>query len=86
MTQPLMITGRVTDPSGRPVTGAVVAITAAPQPVLDIAALTGKDGRFSISVPQLGDYRVSLRTDRVATEVEVRVGPNGAQIAVGLGA
>ena len=42
---------RILDPSGNPVDMAAVAITSSPVPLPDIAALSGPDGRVSMSVP-----------------------------------
>jgi hypothetical protein len=82
--QPLMITGIVTDPSGRPVPGAGVLLTEAPVPVPDIAALTGPDGRFSIIVPETGDYRVAVHAQRASADVAVTVTGGDSEIAVEL--
>jgi len=60
---PLVLSGIVTDPSGRPVANARVAVAAAPVEVADIAALTGEDGRFSFGVPVVGAYRVEAFAD-----------------------
>lgn len=73
MTDPVVVSGVVTDPTGRLVVGAVVAVAAAPVPVPDIAALTGGDGRFSIMVPGPGTYRLLVRGERSAREVSVVV-------------
>lgn len=80
----MRIDGTVTDPSGRPVAGAVVALTAAPAPVPDIAALTDGGGRFSLEVPVPGDYRVSIRGVESATEVTIAVGPHDTRAAIEL--
>jgi hypothetical protein len=78
----MIISGTVTDPSGRPVPGASVAITAAPAPVPDIAALTGADGRFSIVVPVAGAYRVAAHGERGSADVAVTVADAEVEIAV----
>lgn len=85
MAEPLMIAGIVTDQAGHPVTGAVVAIAAAPVPVPDIAAVTGEGGRFSIDVPVAGDYRLTVRAGDWWTEAEVAVGPGRETVRIRLG-
>lgn len=80
----MIINGLVADPSGRPVAGAVVLVADSPQPVPDIAALTGEDGRFSIVVPAPGDYRLVVRRDGDSVEVVAHVGPSGADLRIAL--
>ncbi|MFE5672605.1 carboxypeptidase-like regulatory domain-containing protein [Agromyces sp. NPDC056523] len=73
-----LITGRVTDDAGRPVAEAAVAIVAAPGPVPDIAALTGADGRFTMSVAEPGEYTVvATAPDQRTGAVTVLVGAEG---------
>ena len=59
----LVLSGIVTDPAGRPVANARVALAAAPVEFVDVAALTGEDGRFSFGVPVVGVYRVEAFAD-----------------------
>jgi hypothetical protein len=80
----MIIGGAVTDPSGRPVAGATVLIASAPVPVPDIAGLTGDDGRFSITVPVPGDYRLVVRSEVDLVEVTVHVAAGEVQVAVAL--
>lgn len=80
-----MITGIVVDPQGHPVAGAVVAVTAAPVPVPDIAAVTGQDGRFSIMVSATGSYRLLINAGPATTEHGVDVGPDRAEVTVEIG-
>lgn len=83
MTQP-MITGVVTDPSGRRLAGVVVVIAASPVPVPDIAALTGEDGRFSITVPVPGVYRLLVRGEQASSEIQVVAGEDETEHAIRL--
>jgi hypothetical protein len=56
---PSVISGTVIDARGQPVGGARVFIAEAPVPVPDIAALTGENGRFTLTAPAPGRYVVS---------------------------
>ena len=78
----MIISGTVTDPFGHPVPGASVAITAAPVPVPDIAALTGADGRYSITAPVAGAYRIAVHGERGTAEVAVTVAGAEVELAV----
>jgi hypothetical protein len=62
-----LITGVVEDTTGRPVSDASVYLTAGPEPYPDIAALSGADGSFTLSVRGEGAYTVQCRTpdDRI---------------------
>ena len=75
------ITGVVRDASGTPVPGAHVLFTEGPQPLPDIAALTDAEGRFSLSAPTTGVYRLTCRADPLSgppgtAEATVRVEPS----------
>jgi hypothetical protein len=70
----LILSGIVVDSTGRPVADARVALAAAPVEVPDIAALTGADGGFSISVPVTGVYRIVAVGDQGRAEETVDVG------------
>jgi hypothetical protein len=59
----LLIRGTVRDPSGRPVADARVWIGRAPSPVPDIAALSGPDGEFAMSVSGEGEYELHCTAD-----------------------
>lgn len=78
----MIISGVVTDPSGQPVAGAVVAVAAAPVPVPDIAGLTGEDGRFSVIVPAVGRYVLTVHGERGMTEIHVVVQDEAAEVNV----
>jgi protocatechuate 3,4-dioxygenase beta subunit len=60
---PRLISGLVTDREGHGVAGARVALSEAPTPVPDIAAITDSEGRFTLSVPGPGDYAVRAFAD-----------------------
>ena len=82
---PRVIVGVVLDTAGRPVADATVAVVAAPVPVADIAALTGPDGRFTIAVPEPGDYTLlATAPDSRSARVSVRVDVATAQAQVEL--
>lgn len=57
---PTLLTGRVVNRSGNPVGGAAVYIMEGPVPTPDIALLTSGDGRFSLSIPAPGRYRIGI--------------------------
>jgi protocatechuate 3,4-dioxygenase beta subunit len=61
-----LLSGTVHDPEGRPVAGARVLFTSAPAALPDIAALTGKDGAFTLSAPQPGPYELAVHADGFA--------------------
>ena len=67
MNQPsIIIEGEVRDPQGRPAAQARVALISGPVPLQDIAMLTGADGKFILSVPGAGVYKISVSTDNCA--------------------
>ncbi|MEW2513997.1 carboxypeptidase regulatory-like domain-containing protein [Streptomyces sp. NPDC046870] len=58
-----LITGVVEDTTtGRPVPEASVYLTAGPGPYPDVAALSGADGSFTLSVRGEGAYTLQCRT------------------------
>lgn len=61
--QPSLISGVVRDDEGRPVAEARVYFTDGPVPLQDIAALTNKDGEFSLAAPAPGTYRIEAHAD-----------------------
>jgi len=69
-----LVAGRVLGGSGTPLAGARVAFADAPAPVPDVAALTGPDGRFSLTAPVPGRYVVLGAADgHVPAQVAVDV-------------
>ncbi len=62
---------QVFDPLGNPVEMAAISISKSPQPVRDIAALSGSDGQLSISVPCSGSYEITVIADGHAPGVKV---------------
>lgn len=84
---PHLVTGVVRDPAGRPVPDARVYLVEGPGPFPDIAALTGDDGRFTLSVSVPGTYTVQCRSpdERVSgttVEVGAESGPAHADIRI----
>ncbi|MGW1767229.1 carboxypeptidase-like regulatory domain-containing protein [Streptomyces sp. NPDC002073] len=72
------ITGTVLDAHGDPVPGVAVAIADGPGPFPDIAALTGADGRFSLSVSTEGVYTVQgTAADGRSARASVEVSAGG---------
>ena len=58
----------------------------APGPMPDIAALTGRDGRFTIAAPLPGGYEIGCTSDaHGSATVEVRVGDGPAHVEIRLG-
>ncbi|MBT2490684.1 carboxypeptidase regulatory-like domain-containing protein [Streptomyces sp. ISL-96] len=70
-----LITGVVLDEAGGPVPDARVYLAEGPGSILDIAALTGEDGRFSFPAQEEGVYTVQCRApDDRGAEASTRVG------------
>ncbi len=69
----LVLRGVVVAPTGRPVDGARVGVSAGPAPVPDIAALTDPDGGFALGVPVPGTYEVWAAHDTGSTRATVTV-------------
>lgn len=72
-----LISGAVVDGAGRPVAGARVYFASGPGSFPDVAALTGGEGRFSLSAPMAGTYEVQVQADGFVPEtvaVRLRVG------------
>lgn len=60
------LTGEAVDRCGQPVAGAVMTILEAPDPMPEMASMTGPDRRFRLSLER-GRYRMDLRFEgRVA--------------------
>jgi hypothetical protein len=73
-----LIEGRVVDAAGAPVPMASVYFVEGPVPLPDIAALTGPDGAFRLSVPGAGAYTLGVRGDGY-TPAAVAVEVGGAR-------
>ena len=72
-----VISGVVRDSQGNLIAQARVYFTGGPVPLPDIAALTSKDGTFSLSAPVAGPYTLACVADGFApTEVTVAVTDN----------
>ena len=87
--QRAVVSGRVLDAHGQPVSGASVFVLKAPGPVSDIALLTGEEGRFTLSLPGPGRYELACHSDALGTtsavvevEVEVEVGISNALLTL----
>ena len=82
-----VISGRVLSADGQPVAGARVFFVSSPVPVPDVALLTDGTGRFSLTAPVPGAYRIGCSSDEFGSatitvdvsegqnvEVEIRLG------------
>ena len=58
-----LVSGVVSGPDGEPVGEARVYFAGGPAPLPDIAALTGPDGSFTLSVPAPGTYELECSAD-----------------------
>ena len=63
MTECWSLNVRILDRSARPIDVAAVSICQSPEPVADVAALTGPDGLVSISVPSAGEFGILVRAN-----------------------
>jgi hypothetical protein len=61
-----MISGTVCDPKGQPVAEARVYFIEAPVSLPDVAALTDDSGKFSLTAPAAGTYRIGCSADGFA--------------------
>lgn len=66
-TTPIVLSGRVSDATGKPVALARIYFTDGPDPLPEIALLTDTSGNFSMSVPQPGTYKLGCSADGFAT-------------------
>jgi len=79
----VLIRGTVTDASGMPVEWASVWFAAGAQPTTDIAALTDAEGRFTLTAPGPGTYRIGCRAEGYEpVEVAVDVRAEDAVITI----
>ena len=60
---PYLIQGVVRDPSGSPIPAARAYFVGGPEPFSDIAALTNDEGRFTLSAPAPGAYRIECAAE-----------------------
>ncbi|MDH3683630.1 MAG: carboxypeptidase-like regulatory domain-containing protein [Acidimicrobiia bacterium] len=83
-----IVRGVVVDQTGQAVDEAAVSFVDGPGSWPDIAAMTGDDGRFALTAPIAGQYRLGVRADGYdLVEVAVAVGPetgDGATVTVTL--
>jgi Carboxypeptidase regulatory-like domain len=80
------IKGTVQDESGRPIAEASLYFISAPVPLPDIAALSGVDGSFVLSVPAAGTYRIGVRSPGYALgEVTVDTSKQSESVLIQLG-
>ena len=69
-----VISGVVLNGGGSPVPGARIFLASAPVPTPDIAILSDSEGRFSLTAPAPGVYRIQCAADGfAAASAEVRV-------------
>ena len=74
-----VISGRVLSAAGQPIAGARVFFVSSPVPVPDIALLTDGTGRFSLTAPVPGAYRIGCSSDKFGSAtitVDVADGQN----------
>jgi iron complex outermembrane recepter protein len=62
------IQGTVTDPSGKPISGAAVGVTSSSE--FKRTALTGADGKFTVSSLPAGTYEVEISATGFATQLD----------------
>ena len=80
------ISGTVVDAGGRPVAQARVYAVKAPGPMPDIAALTDRQGRFTITAPLPGGYEIGCTSDaHGSATAAVRVDDGPAHVEIRLG-
>ena len=78
-----VLTGRVLDALGQPVSGARVFVRKAPGQVPDIALLTGADGSFTLSLPAWGRYELAYSSDALGTaSATVEVGASNDDLVM----
>lgn len=63
-----LISGVVSDGSGRPLVGARVSFTAGPVSLPDIAALTDSRGSFTLTAPEPGSYEIEAVAEGFASK------------------
>jgi Carboxypeptidase regulatory-like domain len=81
----VLVRGTVIAASGTPVEWASVWFAAGAQPTPDIAALTDAGGRFTLTAPGPGVYRIGCRAEGYEPiEVEVDVGTEDVELTITL--
>ncbi len=79
------ISGTVVDAAGRPVAQARVYSVTAPGPMPDIAALTDREGRFTLAAPLPGRYEIGCTSDaHGSATVAAAVGDEAVQMEIRL--
>ncbi|WP_395928705.1 carboxypeptidase-like regulatory domain-containing protein [Arthrobacter sp. RT-1] len=79
VTPPLIISGVVWNTPGMPVANARVYFVEGPGSLPDIAALSGSDGKFTLTAPEPGQYTIGCTADDyLPTQISVSVPPAAA--------
>lgn len=83
----ILVHGRVLASDRMPIAGASVMFSRGPVPVPDVAQLTGSDGKFELSAPAPGKYRILVNAPgfsvREKTVDVVRGAAQDVEITVG---
>jgi hypothetical protein len=80
-----LIQGTVLTDQGKPIAGASVFISRSPVSVPDIAQLSNAQGKFSLTVPAIGDYTIQIAAAGFQiTEMNVHVAKQKATVNVRL--
>ena len=81
----MLIRGTIIDATGTPVEWATVWFAAGTQPTADIAAVTDASGRFILTAPGPGTYRIGCRAEGYEPiEVEVDIGTEDVELTITL--
>ena len=68
MPEPILITGTVRGPNGKPISGARCFFTDGPVAFPEIAAITDDQGVFSLTAPAAGKWVVSCAADDLSAK------------------
>lgn len=72
-----LVTGQILDPNGHPEADAAAYVITAPQPMPDIAMISGPDGSFTFLAPIPGRYTLGARSERWGyAETTFQIGAN----------
>lgn len=82
--QTYSIEGVVTDRSGLPMPGVMVAIVEGTASYPDLAAMTNQQGQFSFGSLQKGEYTVKVFRESLSREEKVRITNENAKITIRL--